>query len=103
MISLLLNSDAERADYITLLLSEIVKIIWRVSNCSRKIRVIHNAIEDYWFETPNVNLRNEPALIFLGRIGEDPFTLKLTGFDRLIWLFERFPSVEKIFHCDVAQ
>ena len=86
---------AERADYIVAT-SEIVKNdLASIGIVAEKIRVIHNAIEDYWFETPNVNLRNEPALIFLGRIGEDPFTLKLKGVDRLIWLFERFPNVEK--------
>jgi len=86
---------AERADYI-IATSEIVKNdLVTVGIATEKIKVIHNAIEDYWFETPNVNLKNEPTLIFLGRIGEDPFTLKLKGVDRLIWLFERFPEVEK--------
>jgi len=86
---------AERADYV-IATSEIVKKdLVAVGIATEKIKVIHNAIEDYWFETPNVNLKNEPALIFLGRIGEDPFTLKLKGVDRLIWLFERFPEVEK--------
>lgn len=86
---------AERADYI-IATSEIVKNdLASIGIATEKIKVIHNAIEDYWFETPKVNLRNDPALIFLGRIGEDPFTLKLKGVDRLIWLFERFPKVEK--------
>jgi len=86
---------AERADYI-IATSEIVKNdLVSVGIATEKIKVIHNAIEDYWFKIPNVNLRNEPAIIFLGRIGEDPFTLKLKGVDRLIWLFERFPEVEK--------
>jgi len=86
---------AERADYI-IATSEIVKNdLVTIGIATEKIKVIHNAIEDYWFETPNVNLKNEPTLIFLGRIGEDPFTLKLKGVDRLIWLFERFPEVEK--------
>lgn len=86
---------AERADYI-IATSEIVKNdLASIGIATEKIKVIHNAIEDYWFETSNVNLRNRPALIFLGRIGEDPFTLKLKGVDRLIWLFERFPDVEK--------
>lgn len=86
---------AERADYI-IATSEIVKNdLTSIGIATEKIKVIHNAIEDYWFETPRVNLRNDPALIFLGRIGEDPFTLKLKGVDRLIWLFEQFPEVEK--------
>lgn len=86
---------AERADYI-IATSEIVKNdLVGAGIAVEKIEVIHNAIEDYWLETSNVNLRNSPALVFLGRIGEDPFTLKLKGVDRLIWLFERFPEVEK--------
>lgn len=86
---------AERADYV-IATSEIVKNdLVGVGISPGKIEVIHNAIEDYWFETPQVNLENSPTLVFLGRIGEDPFTLKLKGVDRLIWLFERFPGVNK--------
>lgn len=40
-------------------------------------------------------MEHEPSLVFLGRIGEDSFTLKLKGVDRLIWLFEQFPDVKK--------
>jgi len=85
---------AERADYV-IATSEIVKKdIISIGVAAEKIEVIYNAIEDYWFETPN-NSMSEPAIVFLGRIGEDPFTLKLKGVDRLIWLFERFPEVKK--------
>jgi glycosyltransferase involved in cell wall biosynthesis len=62
----------------------------------KKIEVIHNAIEDYWFETPNTQPNNKPSLVFLGRIGEDAFTKKLKGLDRLICLFEKFPKIEKL-------
>jgi len=86
---------AERADYI-IATSDIVKRdLADVGIATEKIEVIHNAIEDYWFKTPNNTPKSEPTLIFLGRIGEDPFTLKLKGVDRLIWLFERFPEVKK--------
>mgnify|MGYP001610842524 CR=1 FL=1 len=86
---------AERADYV-IATSDIVKNdLIGVGIAAEKIEVIHNAIEDYWFETPNVNLENSATLVFLGRIGEDPFTLKLKGVDRLISLFERFPEVDK--------
>lgn len=86
---------AERADYIVAT-SEIVKSDLIGSGIpTQKIGVIHNAIEDYWFEEKNIVLENKPALVFLGRIGDDVFTLKLKGVDRLIWLFEQFPSVEK--------
>ena len=86
---------AERADYIIATSDIVKKDLVGVGIEAEKIEVIHNAIEDYWFETPNANLENGPALVFLGRIGEDPFTLKLKGVDRLIWLFERFPEVNK--------
>jgi hypothetical protein len=86
---------AERTDYI-IATSKIVKNdLTSIGIATEKIKVIHNAIEDYWFEASNINLKNEPALVFLGRIGEDPFTLKLKGVDRFICLFERFPDVKK--------
>lgn len=67
-----------------------------------KVKVIHNAIEDYWFE-PVSNQRavvsSEPSLVFLGRTGGDAFTLKLKGVDRLIHLYSRLPEVSKISIC----
>ncbi len=90
---------AERTDYIIATSAIVKKDLISVGIAAEKIEVIHNAIEDYWFETPggnNNNREDEPALVFLGRIGEDPFTLKLKGVDRLIWLFERFPEVKKL-------
>lgn len=86
---------AERTDYIIATSDVVKKDLVGMGIATEKIEVIHNAIEDYWFEEPNTNLGNDPALVFLGRIGEDPFTLKLKGVDRLISLFERFPEVDK--------
>ncbi|MBI2024298.1 glycosyltransferase family 4 protein [Candidatus Giovannonibacteria bacterium] len=86
---------AERADYIIATSDVVKKDLISVGIAAEKIEIIHNAIEDYWFETPNNNPQSEPSIVFLGRIGEDPFTLKLKGVDRLIWLFERFPEVKK--------
>lgn len=62
---------------------------------SKSISVVPNAIEDYWFKHHSMVLREHPALVFLGRIGADAFTLKLKGFDRLIDYYQRFPSVLK--------
>lgn len=59
-----------------------------------KICVIHNAIEDYWFDLPLGDL-NKPKLVFLGRIGNDVFTWRLKGLDRLIKIYKEFPNVEK--------
>ncbi|MBU1870602.1 glycosyltransferase family 4 protein [Patescibacteria group bacterium] len=86
---------AERANYIIATSNIVKNDLVRVGIDAEKIEVIHNAIEDYWFETSNVNFENKPAIVFLGRIGEDPFTLKLKGVDRLIWLFEKFSEVDK--------
>ncbi|MCL5784923.1 MAG: glycosyltransferase family 4 protein [Patescibacteria group bacterium] len=60
-----------------------------------KICIIHNAIEDYWFDTPLAEL-NKPKLIFLGRIGNDVFTWRLKGVDRLIKIYQEFPGLEKV-------
>lgn len=65
-----------------------------------KIYLIHNAIEDYWFETRQTSEAIQPAqIVFLGRLGNDPFTLKLKGFDRLIHLYQKFPMVQKSTFC----
>lgn len=62
---------------------------------SENVYVVPNAIEDYWFSHRSLVLSDPPALVFLGRIGADAFTLKLKGIDRLIDLYRRFPSVQK--------
>ena len=86
---------AERADYIIATSDVVKRDLINIGITAEKIEVIYNAIEDYWFETANNNPQSEPTIVFLGRIGEDPFTLKLKGVDRLIWLFEQFPEVKK--------
>lgn len=86
---------AERANYIIATSNIVKQDLEALGIAAEKIEVIYNAIEDYWFDVADVSLRAIPTLVFLGRIGEDPFTLKLKGIDRLIWLFERFPEVDK--------
>lgn len=61
-----------------------------------KVGVVHNAIEDYWFDGPCSVPGGDPAIVYLGRIGEDPFTLKLKGVSRLIYLFRKFPHIKKL-------
>ena len=63
-----------------------------------RIHVIHNAIEDFWFDHPPVPAAR-PSLIYLGRLGDDPFTLKLKGFDRLVACWRSFPSAPKRTFC----
>lgn len=66
---------------------------------SEKIHLIHNAIEDYWFDNKNLKIIENPNIVFLGRLGNDAFTLKLKGFDRLIHLYQKFPNVPKTTFC----
>lgn len=64
-----------------------------------RIAVIHNAIEDYWFAPPRASEMKEPHLVFLGRLGNDVFTLKLKGLSRLVRFYRAFPSVPKTTVC----
>ncbi len=61
-----------------------------------KVHLIHNAVEDYWFETVSNDLLAPPKIVFLGRLGNDAFTLKLKGLDRLVHLWQKFPAIEKV-------
>lgn len=63
------------------------------------IRVIHNAIEDYWFDPPRDATQQPPHLVFLGRLGNDVFTLKLKGLSRLVQLYRAFPDTPKTTVC----
>ena len=61
----------------------------------KKIRLIHNCIEDYWFDNGRNAFQKDFNLVFLGRLGDDVFTLKLKGIDRLIDVYQSFPEVPK--------
>ncbi len=61
-----------------------------------KIHVVHNAIEDFWFENSPIRITDTPSLVYLGRIGQDVFTLKLKGLDRLIYVYRAFKDVPKL-------
>ena len=63
------------------------------------IHLIHNAIEDYWFDTSSQEVTNNPSIVFLGRLGSDAFTLKLKGVDRLLHLYQQFPDIQKLTFC----
>ncbi len=66
----------------------------------KNIRVIHNAIEDYWFEPrQREDVSKSPHLVFLGRLGGDVFTLKLKGLDRMVNIYRSFPDVPKTTIC----
>ncbi len=65
------------------------------------IHVIHNAIEDYWFNhgRRTSEVIAEPHLVFLGRLGGDIYTLKLKGFSRLVNIYKAFPEMPKTTVC----
>lgn len=87
---------AEKVDHI-IATSEIVKNdLMGFDIDADKITVIHNAIEDYWFDQGILLDDKQPKIIFLGRVGEDAFTLKLKGIDRLVYLAQKFPDISKL-------
>ena len=59
------------------------------------IVVIHNAIEDYWFDKPFAPI-SDLKIVFLGRIGNNAFTWKIKGLDKLIYIYKKFPNLNKI-------
>jgi glycosyltransferase involved in cell wall biosynthesis len=64
---------------------------------NKKISVIHNAIEDFWFKgRTSPVIPEKPHIVYIGRLGSDTFTLKLKGLDRLIYLYQSFPHLPKI-------
>jgi len=61
-----------------------------------KIHIIHNAIENYWFRpSPLKRAKRTAGLVYLGRMGDDVFTIKLKGINRLIFVFRNFPLLKK--------
>ena len=87
---------ASRATAVVATSQHVVKELIDAGVKSEKIHLIHNAIEDYWFATPPEPIIDIPRIVFLGRLGNDAFTLKLKGLDRLIHLYQRFPNVPKL-------
>ncbi|MDP1760408.1 MAG: glycosyltransferase family 4 protein, partial [Candidatus Woesebacteria bacterium] len=62
-----------------------------------KIVLIHNSIEDYWFDSNIIKkVKKESNLVYSGRLGNDPFTVKLKGIPRLIYVLNNFPSLNKV-------
>jgi len=61
-----------------------------------RTHLVHNAIEDFWFDNSDNNILRPFGLVFTGRIGSDVFTLELKGFDRLVALYRRFSTLPKL-------
>ena len=93
---------AKRADAVIAVSENVKKELIEAGVNPDKISVIHNAIEDYWFEKSLKPIVSDPAIVFLGRLGGDAFTLKLKGLDRLVHLYSKFPKVSKITICLIS-
>ena len=87
---------AKRATAVIAVSEQVKKELMDAGVDSDKIHLIHNAIEDYWFMVPEVPMIDIPRIIFLGRLGNDAFTLKLKGLDRLVHLYQHFSDVPKL-------
>jgi len=62
-----------------------------------KIILIHNSIEDYWFDSNIIKkVKKEANLVYSGRLGNDQFTVKLKGIPRLIYVLNNFPLLNKV-------
>lgn len=62
-----------------------------------KIHLIHNAIEDYWFvNTRRSQVKEMAHLVYLGRLWNDEFTVKLKWLLRLIYIFRKYPNAHKV-------
>ncbi|EKD33253.1 MAG: hypothetical protein ACD_76C00058G0002 [uncultured bacterium] len=86
---------ARRADYCIATSKKVKSELIKQGVRLKDIGVIHNAIEDYWFAKKPKKFTRNPGLIYLGRIGNDIFTTKLKGIDRLIWLLKKYPKIKK--------
>jgi glycosyltransferase involved in cell wall biosynthesis len=87
---------ARHADHVVATSQKVREELRKQDVPDERITVIHNAIEDYWFtQTPLATTSEVPTLVFLGRIGDDPFTFLLKGIDRLFGLYDKFPKLPK--------
>jgi glycosyltransferase involved in cell wall biosynthesis len=86
---------ATRADAVIATSKIVRQNLLNVGVDDAKIHLVPNAIEDYWFNRKPLHISGRPALVFLGRLGSDSFTLKLKGVDRLIDLYQRFRAIPK--------
>lgn len=87
---------ANRADAVIATSKKVKKEIISLGTKAENISVIHNAIEDFWFAKPLAAFSKKPSLIFIGRLGNTVFDLKLKGLDRVWDWYKHFPSENKI-------
>lgn len=88
---------AQRAEAVIATSKIVADELVESGTAKEKVHIIHNAIEDFWFQnSASGNSSAPPSLVYLGRLGRDVFTLKLKGFDRLVWLYRKYPKVAKM-------
>ncbi len=87
---------AKKSDLVIATSEKVKKDLIKKGIHEEKIAVVHNAIEDYWFRSKVVREPKKTAqLVYLGRMGDDIFTVKLKGVNRLIFTLKKFPELDK--------
>jgi glycosyltransferase involved in cell wall biosynthesis len=88
---------AKRSDAVIASSEKVRHELIRYGVPKEKIVLIHNAIEDYWFKSRLVKkVKKNAALVYLGRLGNDSFTVRLKGIPHLIYVFKNYPALEKV-------
>lgn len=90
---------AQRASACIATSEKVKRELMQAGVAEERIHVIHNAIEDYWFEKQREMPLKAPHLVYLGRLGGDVFTLKLKGLSRLVNIYRAFPGMSKTTIC----
>jgi glycosyltransferase involved in cell wall biosynthesis len=90
---------AKRADAVIATSMKVKAELMEMGVEENKICLIHNAIEDYWFEESLPGFSPVPGIVFLGRLGNDAFNLKLKGLDRIVDVYKHFKNVPKSTVC----
>lgn len=87
---------AKKSDAVIATSDQVKRELVRSNVPLHKIFVVHNAIEDYWFK-PHVksSVKAKAHILYLGRAGDDSFTIRLKGINRLIFVLKKFPHVRK--------
>lgn len=64
---------------------------------AEKIVVVWNGIENFWFRAkPKKTVKDKASIVYLGRMGETSFTVKLKGINRMVYILKAFEGLAKI-------
>jgi len=62
-----------------------------------KIAFVWNGIENFWFHArQRKRVKKNANIVYLGRIGETAFNVKLKGVNRMIYVMRNLPSFDKL-------